>query len=205
MTTYGFDDSKNRREVYTKEEAVSRNDIIVIYGQIKMPEANAESLTGMIEINYPNGFTKDNSIVVSIMSTNGSDEVKKDYWSTPMTSTLASSKMFGNGDVVATLKPENIQVRSNKTASEAPSWLVKFKLVLMKYEVLDSEYTLGDVNQDGSITDDDITILNKYRLNTIALTEQQVKAADVNKDGVVDDADILKINKYINGMIDSLE
>lgn len=60
-------------------------------------------------------------------------------------------------------------------------------------------YTLGDVNEDGEITDinGDVTLLQEYLNGLAELTEIQKKAADVNEDGVIDDRDVKEIQKMI--------
>lgn len=60
-------------------------------------------------------------------------------------------------------------------------------------------YTLyGDVNEDGTITQDDINLLNEHLLGTSLLTtEQSIKNADVNGDGTIDVFDKYILSKMI--------
>lgn len=56
---------------------------------------------------------------------------------------------------------------------------------------------LGDVNDDGSITFEDINLITSHTNNTMLLTSQNFAAADVNKDGKITNKDSDKIKKYI--------
>ncbi len=67
------------------------------------------------------------------------------------------------------------------------------------------EYTLDDVNEDGSITQADLTLVQNYIQGTQALTDKQLKAADVNKDGSINTGDTFKLTQYLNGAISSFE
>ncbi len=58
------------------------------------------------------------------------------------------------------------------------------------------EYILGDVNDDGDVTNADVLEIYKYIYNP-ALYPIDVKAGDVNGDGDVTNADVLEIYKYI--------
>ena len=56
---------------------------------------------------------------------------------------------------------------------------------------------LGDVNDDGSITLDDIDLITSHINNTMLLTSQNFAAADVNEDGKITTEDSNKIKTYI--------
>ena len=66
------------------------------------------------------------------------------------------------------------------------------------------QYTLGDLNNDGTVDNLDSVIILKYDAGLINLTDIQSMAGDVNGDGVVDNLDATKILKYDAGLIDSL-
>lgn len=106
-----------------------QGNIAVLTGTITMPEAGAETITGTKDISYPSGYTKDNCVVLSVMS---HGTVRTDYWSTPMTSDSSPSMLLGNGDVVVSLKPNLITVRSDKVATEQSRQDITYKIVLMK-------------------------------------------------------------------------
>lgn len=167
-----------------------------------MPEENDETLSGITEINYPDGFNSENCVVVSLMSHNS---FHTDYWSTTLTSNSPSSMLLGNADLMVTLKPEKIRILSNKNGVGQSRRDVTFKLVLMKLPELvqENDYKLGDINGDGSINQTDLDLLGKFLTGEAALTDRQIKAADVNKDGVLDTGDTLKLAQYVNGQISS--
>lgn len=56
----------------------------------------------------------------------------------------------------------------------------------------------GDVDRDGSITVDDVRIIQAYIDGTGTLTDLQKKLADVNHDGEIDEKDIEYITNFIN-------
>ena len=66
-------------------------------------------------------------------------------------------------------------------------------------------YTLGDVNQDGSIDIRDAVAVLKYIASGGGLTEQQLAAANVStEDPAVNITDVVKLMKYIVGAITTL-
>lgn len=62
----------------------------------------------------------------------------------------------------------------------------------------------GDVDTDGKITIADVVLLQKYCVETAALTEEQVKNADATADGRIDTSDVSAILSYLVGKIDKL-
>ena len=62
----------------------------------------------------------------------------------------------------------------------------------------------GDVNQDGKITVDDVTMLQKYLAEIITLNDAQKRAADTDGDGQIKIVDATEIQKYIAEMIHHL-
>lgn len=67
---------------------------------------------------------------------------------------------------------------------------------------IDSEdhYLLGDVNLDGSITIDDVTLAQKYIANSEDLSLRAQKNADVDKNSKIDIDDVTAIQKYMAGL-----
>lgn len=59
----------------------------------------------------------------------------------------------------------------------------------------------GDVNLDGSVNVADIVLLQKYLLNSDALSAEQYANADVNRDSVVDVFDMVEMRSRIIGNI----
>lgn len=117
-----------REEVGSWVKIINSGDFAVLTGTITMPEAGSEAITGSSTVNYPSGFTKDNCVVVSIMSHN---TVHTDWWATPQSPT-SSSYMLGNGDTKAIFKPTAITIMSSKAHTDAARSDVTYKLVLMK-------------------------------------------------------------------------
>lgn len=64
---------------------------------------------------------------------------------------------------------------------------------------------LGDVDNNGKVTIDDATLIQKSAAELITLTAEQAKYADVNKDGRINIEDATLIQKYTAGMIESFE
>ncbi|MGN0508167.1 MAG: dockerin type I repeat-containing protein, partial [Ruminococcus sp.] len=60
---------------------------------------------------------------------------------------------------------------------------------------------LGDVNGDGYVKIDDVTLILKYAVSMQSLNALQIKAADVDMDGIVNVRDATLIQKYINEII----
>ena len=59
----------------------------------------------------------------------------------------------------------------------------------------------GDVNQDGKITVDDVTTLQKYLAEMITLNDAQKRAADTDGDGQIKIVDATEIQKYLAEII----
>ena len=62
--------------------------------------------------------------------------------------------------------------------------------------------TLGDVNGDGKITDDDANVIADVIFEKITLTTEQHRVADVNGDGTINVRDEQEILNYVRGRID---
>lgn len=60
---------------------------------------------------------------------------------------------------------------------------------------------MGDLNYDGEITSEDVTILNRYlgssSLRFVDLSNLQLALADYNQDGVVDSTDLTLIQNLV--------
>lgn len=75
--------------------------------------------------------------------------------------------------------------------------------VYFKYSVVSSG-KLGDVDNNGTVTIDDVTLIQKYLASMVELDSKQLKAADVTGDGDVSIDDVTKIQKFIAGLVSSL-
>lgn len=60
-----------------------------------------------------------------------------------------------------------------------------------------NDILMGDVNGDGEVRIDDVTMILKYAVDMVQLNDRQIKAADVNYDGIVNVKDATLIQKYI--------
>lgn len=64
----------------------------------------------------------------------------------------------------------------------------------------EDNFMLGDVNLDGEINIDDVTLTQKYIANLIDLSDQSQKNADIDKDGQINIVDATDIQKYMSGL-----
>ncbi len=64
-------------------------------------------------------------------------------------------------------------------------------------------YTLGDVNDDGRIDIQDVSLVTRHVMGIESILASQMEAADVNGDGNVDIQDIALITQRALGMIDN--
>lgn len=62
---------------------------------------------------------------------------------------------------------------------------------------------LGDVNENGTINIVDASLIRRYTVKLVELTETQLLAADVNGDGVVNVLDAHMIRRYIAHLLDA--
>lgn len=69
----------------------------------------------------------------------------------------------------------------------------------INFEQTKSEYEIGDVNLDGTVTIMDATLVMKANVGLETLTEQQEKLADFNNDGLVNIVDATDIQKRLAG------
>ena len=63
-------------------------------------------------------------------------------------------------------------------------------------------YTLGDVNDDGTIDSADALLVLKHSVHLLDLDAVQQLAANVNKDNTIDSSDALLILRYSVHLID---
>lgn len=62
----------------------------------------------------------------------------------------------------------------------------------------------GDVNNDGIINREDVTLIQEYLVDAVEFDKYQLIAADVDADGEVSIMDATLIQKLIEGLIDEL-
>lgn len=107
---------------------IKTTDFAVITTQIITPEANSGQLTGISTVSYPEEFTKNNCIVVGLMSNVPS---KSTDWQTTRYS-RASTYFYGSGDLFATLEDDDIQIGRSKSDDMEPTTTADVRMVLMK-------------------------------------------------------------------------
>lgn len=59
----------------------------------------------------------------------------------------------------------------------------------------------GDANGDGSLTEDDVKVIQKHIASLIKLDGRLLENADVNKDGVVNMRDVTFLQRLLAGII----
>ena len=67
----------------------------------------------------------------------------------------------------------------------------------INFVALDKKTLYGDVNLDGKIDINDVTLLQRYIAGESVLTDDAVKAADFNKDRIIDVIDATAIQTFI--------
>ena len=60
-----------------------------------------------------------------------------------------------------------------------------------------SEYQLGDVNLDGTVSVTDATEILKYNVELVAFTDEQKELADFDKNGIINVADVSELQRSI--------
>jgi len=68
-----------------------------------------------------------------------------------------------------------------------------------KPPVVEPEYTLGDVNDDGKIDQYDYILVKRHYFETRILSAEEALRADVNKDNKVDQYDYILIARHYFG------
>lgn len=97
-------------------------------GTITTPAAGSDISTGQTKLNYPAGYNRTNSVVLSIMGGKRSD-------SSILTTQMpvsATGMLLGASGLAVTLDTTNIIIRKEKVGVEEPASTVSFKLVLLK-------------------------------------------------------------------------
>ena len=167
-----FDGSKNINII------TEQNNIVIIQGKINLEmEAGSEVEMGQTNIKYPAGYTKDNCVIISIMARNSAQSSNMGY----SYGVLADENYSGVINAAAmgkyaVLKADAIMLTMrydwNATMSTKRTDAYDYKIILMKLPTYEEgvDYTLGDVNGDGQINNDDIEMIKKYTLHTAGLT-----------------------------------
>ena len=75
---------------------------------------------------------------------------------------------------------------------------------VVKQEVIPKLVRYGDVNKDGKVTIEDVTLLQKYIAELVKFDEDQLRAADTNGDGNIKIDDATEIQRFLAEIIDHL-
>lgn len=104
---------------------VLKNNFATLTGTI-----TADDITFDKKINYPEGFNKDNSIIISILSRNSTE--RPNVWFTPVPNYMPdiTGQTYGN-NIYAVLDTNTVNVYLNMSL-ETEEWSIDFKVTLMK-------------------------------------------------------------------------
>ena len=86
--------------------------------------------------------------------------------------------------------PGGVEVTFTLTAGNEKDTLV------LSYSQNSTGFPLGDLNEDGVVTIQDATLLQRYLAEFETLTPEQLKRADVTKDGKVNIKDVTEIQRF---------
>ena len=120
-------------------------------------------------------------------------------WSTGLKKSSQSYAADTNGDDMITAKELNDYainyIKEKYKKNQTPCYYADPYF----QTVLESDYSICDINQDGSINMKDDLVLKKYIAGSVTLSKKQVQLADLNQDGSVNMKDELVLRKYIAG------
>lgn len=164
--------------------------------------AEAYHSTGNVNYEFKvNGETIQNS--ASSTATWTPAEVGKYELSVVVTDSKTSTvckKTFSVGEALpyeepTTTEPTTTEPTTEPTTTEPP---------VTDPDPTDSNYKLGDVNMDGSISIDDATLIQKYMVSLSDLTQEQLKLSDTDGNGKVEINDVTMIQKLLADLVDHL-
>lgn len=106
----------------------SQSNIVAIDIDVQTPAAGAETTKVTAEVNYPSGFTRDNSMIIGLMSYNHS--VSPVSWSTA--GATGSSAEIGSYGLRGRLTSNKVYVEVHKVNSQEASRTITIRVLLMK-------------------------------------------------------------------------
>lgn len=128
---YGFDNAKNKYEVYTK------NDFAVITGTVTSNENSNKQ--GHVFVDLPNGFTIQNTMIVNVIYSYSSEffgaNLPGNFVNTTILGSIGTSELYVQlGDVLSEAVDPNkvIAVYFYPTSIAGSPQTVHFKVLLMK-------------------------------------------------------------------------
>ena len=98
------------------------------------------------------------------------------------------------GDITTCDSTLNQNKYSNKTFNASIKIEASTKT---KKELVRTKAVIGDIYEDGRITNRDATLMNNFLLGELSLTKQQPFNADVNADGKINEIDYLLLKRFI--------
>lgn len=171
---------------------ISGSNISVIEGYVKIEADEQGHNNFAINIDYPEGFNKDNCVPIScgvqMIKIRGYNYVGNfvDSW----------SLMNGASTRYLNLEDDKIVLDIINPTTDA-TYEYKYKIALLKYEQKETEYISGDVNCDGIVDANDLQMIKDYIMGKISFTAQQYKAADLDNDGQVTSADYVRLKNQL--------
>ncbi len=109
-----------------------KDNFAVLEGTITMPEKNDSNLLGNVTFNYPTGFTKDNSALISLMGSRIRDTASS--YSTYYPADTSMAQVLGVGNMYCKLQESGITVTISKVDLNQNSYSSKIRIVLLKYK-----------------------------------------------------------------------
>ena len=109
-----------------------KDNFAVLEGTITMPEKNDSNLLGNVTFNYPTGFTKDNSALISLMGSRIRDTASS--YSTYYPADTSMAQVLGVGNMYCKLQESGITVTISKSDLIQNSYSSKIRIVLLKYK-----------------------------------------------------------------------
>lgn len=194
---------------------VLQDNMVVLRGKVTL-EANTSENASQEKmkqtrffIDFPNGFTEDNTIVLAF----GVKNIENRgfcYGDTSGSNTLSGVLYTGAipKSIIAGEDNEGKRVlRCDVYNLSTQNMDIQYKIVLMKIPeyVEGVDYTLGDLDGDGVVTQTDADMCLSAAVGNLALTEKQFKAADVNRDNKIDTVDATRVLRFANGTLSSFD
>lgn len=177
---------------------VLKGDYAIMQGSITLNVSTDQQLSSgiyaqtNIDLDFPTGFNKDNCVVVSfgtrchLRGELGQGFVYGDYENDSLGLYLGNmhkSLILGSKE-----KQNKIKIML-ENISNTGTFVLDYKIVLMKIEYNKADLQKGDANGDGTVDANDLTKIRNYIMSTDYLTKEQFEAADMNDDGNVSAVD----------------
>lgn len=185
---------------------VLKGDYAIMQGSITLNVSTDQQLSSgiyaqtNIDLDFPVGFNKDNCVVISFgtrrhsMGENGQGFTYGDYKNDSFglyVGNMHKSLILGSKE-----KQDKIKIMLENIANTG-TYVLDYKIVLMKIKYNRVELQKGDANGDGKVNADDLTKIKNFIMSTDYLTQEQFEAADMNDDGEVSAADYTNLKNQL--------